>query len=169
MGSTPYFFAALLPLNEQQMTASKDTPLSKADAVEAFFDWYSQEEAKAKLWQLFTVAVTRGFEGLILTEREDLITFYEQVRDLVGGLDTVKPGAAPEDGETPLIDKATDAFFDQHSPEEAKAKLWQWFTVAVTGHFDGLSVTQKEDLVTFYEQVRDLVEGLAVEGRKQSE
>lgn len=127
----------------------------------AFFDQHSPKEARAKLWEWFTIAVTGHFDRLSVTEKEDLVTFYEQVRDLVEGL--VSSGLTETNGnkQVSLNHQAAVAFFDEHSLEEAKAKLWEWFTVAVTGHFDRLSVTEKEDLVTFYEQVRDLVEGLA--------
>lgn len=83
------------------MAANQEPNLTTSEALEAYFDWYSPEEAKAKLWQLFTVAVTGHFDRLSLTEKENLVTFYEKVRDLIEGIAPDPAPQPPEGGVSP--------------------------------------------------------------------
>lgn len=51
-------------------------------------------------------------------------------------------------------------FFDQYSLPESKAMLWKWFTTTTTGGFAQLSTVEKENLITFYERLNALLDGI---------
>ena len=51
-------------------------------------------------------------------------------------------------------------FFDQYNLPESKTMLWKFFTATVTGHYEQLSVIEKENIVTFYERLNGLLDSI---------
>lgn len=65
---------------------------------EQFFDFYSPQEAKEMLWKWFSATVTDGFSKLSPIEKENIISLYERLNQLLDGVyGSVKP--KPEDHE----------------------------------------------------------------------
>lgn len=53
---------------------------------EQFFDFYSQEGAKEMLWKWFVTTVTDGFSNLSTVEKENIISLYERLNELLDGM-----------------------------------------------------------------------------------
>ena len=51
-------------------------------------------------------------------------------------------------------------FFDFYSHRGAKEMLWKWFTATVSDGFSELSPLEKENIITLYERLNKLVDGL---------
>ena len=65
---------------------------------EQFFDFYSHQEAKEMLWKWFSATVTDGFSNLSALDKENIISLYERLNQLLDGVNgSVKP--KPEDHE----------------------------------------------------------------------
>ncbi len=53
-----------------------------------------------------------------------------------------------------------EQFFDFYSHHGAKEMLWKWFTATVSDGFSELSPLEKENIITLYERLNKLVDGL---------
>ncbi|MGV3686076.1 MAG: hypothetical protein ACO1NS_10650 [Daejeonella sp.] len=53
-----------------------------------------------------------------------------------------------------------EQFFDFYSHESAKEILWKWFTATVTDGFSELSQVEKENIISLYERLDSLLEGI---------
>ncbi len=63
-----------------------------------------------------------------------------------------------------------EQFFDYYSHQGATEMLWKWFTATVSDGFSELSPLEKENIITLYERLNKLVEGLhAVETAKSKD
>jgi hypothetical protein len=59
--------------------------------------------------------------------------------------------------QTPLSAQLISAFFSDHHLEESQNLLWQLFKLAFSESWASLSVIEKENLTTFYEQLDALL------------
>ncbi len=53
-----------------------------------------------------------------------------------------------------------EQFFDFYSPQEAKEMLWKWFSATVTDGFSKLSSIEKENILSLYERLNQLLDGV---------
>lgn len=53
-----------------------------------------------------------------------------------------------------------EQFFDFYSPQEAKEMLWKWFSATVTDGFSKLSPIEKENIISLYERLNQLLDGV---------
>jgi len=57
-----------------------------------------------------------------------------------------------EQPEKEFRDQLTE-FFDHYNLEESKNTLWSWLRTTVTGNFGELTTVEKDNIMTFYEQL----------------
>ena len=53
-----------------------------------------------------------------------------------------------------------EQFFDFYSHQGAKEMLWKWFSATVSDGFSELSPLEKENIITLYERLNQLLESL---------
>lgn len=51
-------------------------------------------------------------------------------------------------------------FFNYHSLEESRDSLWKWLNVSGSSGFNELSISEREDLLTFYAHLQGLIEAV---------
>lgn len=65
---------------------------------EQFFDFYSPQGAKELLWKWFTATISDGFSDLSSLEKENIITLYERLNNLLDELDSAEAAKAKTNG-----------------------------------------------------------------------
>ncbi len=53
-----------------------------------------------------------------------------------------------------------EQFFDLYNHAGAKEMLWKWFTVTMTDGYSTCNSIEKENIVTFYERLNALLDGM---------
>jgi hypothetical protein len=53
-----------------------------------------------------------------------------------------------------------EQFFDFYDLAGAKEMLWKWFTTTMTDGYSICTTIEKENIVTFYERLNGLVDGM---------
>lgn len=54
----------------------------------------------------------------------------------------------------------TEQFFDLYDHAGAKEMLWKWFAATVTDGYGTCTSLEKENIVTFYERLNGLLDGM---------
>lgn len=72
--------------------------MSSQISPEQFFDFYSQQGAKEMLWKWFTATVSDGFSELSPLEKENIITLFERLNNLVDALHVAESAKSKGNG-----------------------------------------------------------------------
>lgn len=73
---------------------SSDSPMQP----EQFFDFYSHQGAKEMLWKWFSATVTGGFSELSPIEKENIISLYERLNNLLASLHAAEATKSKDNG-----------------------------------------------------------------------
>lgn len=78
--------------------SSKKKSFSSPILPEQFFDFYSHQGAKEMLWKWFTATVSDSFSDMSALEKENIITLYERLNNLLDGLNADQAAKAEKNG-----------------------------------------------------------------------